>query len=161
VCIGWLQRCVIDQNARCEWYKLISLRLPTGYNHISFVLFKQPEEVNHWPAFEMFVATDSTPLHTRWTLGTRHCVPWPQIITSSIMPHASTYIIKPRHVTSLDTSYCTLPQWFSVIVDAVFRPSGPAVANRWSADHWWSARKFWWSVEKFGHCSDVIGAKYP
>jgi hypothetical protein len=26
----------------------------------------------------------------------------------------------------------------------------PAVPNRWSADHWWSARKFWWSVEKFG-----------
>jgi hypothetical protein len=26
-----------------------------------------------------------------------------------------------------------------------------AVANRWSTDHWWSARKFWWSVEKFGH----------
>jgi hypothetical protein len=26
-----------------------------------------------------------------------------------------------------------------------------AVSNRWSADHWCSARKFWWSVEKFGH----------
>jgi hypothetical protein len=29
--------------------------------------------------------------------------------------------------------------------------SRPAVANRWFAGHWWSARKFWWSVEKFGH----------
>jgi hypothetical protein len=30
-----------------------------------------------------------------------------------------------------------------------YKRTRAAVDNRWSADHWWSARKFWWSVEKF------------
>jgi hypothetical protein len=36
----------------------------------------------------------------------------------------------------------------------------PAVANRWSADHWWSARKFWWSVEIFGHYLQFLCSLY-